>query len=154
MSIPLCHHIFPNRTRCRAAARAGFRYCRHHTPEAIERRRLAGLPPEPPPPPPPPPPRFAPPIGFSSRRHWRIMRRAIAQAPASQFQLIIHQLMIGLERNLISHRCAGALLHEVQKRRRCLRLEAELLRARSLAPDPTKFTEEGIQALLDLCLRG
>ena len=139
--VPLCRYIFPNGVRCDCAARSGFQFCRHHTPDALQRRTV---PLDPPPPPRPRPPAPVSARPFSSLSHWRAVRRFIERAPGSQLQLVVDQLMIGLERGLISHRSAGALLHEIQKRRRFLSVEAILFRARELDPASFDLTDAQI----------
>ena len=152
MSAPvlLCRYTYPNGAPCRAIARSSFQFCRHHTPEAIRRHRLAFSLAEEhsssSPAPNPQPPLLVAPRPFSTVAHWRAVRGWIAQAPASEFPVIIEQIMRGLGRNLISHRCAGALLNQIQKRRQYLRLEALILRARELRPG--LLTDEHVEAVL------
>ena len=138
-SVPLCNFILDNGSRCHCAATTGKPFCRHHSPEALadrrarvaaqSARRQASAP--------SPSARI-----FSRRSHWRRYHKRIGNASPAEFLTIIQDLMDGLQRGLLSHRCAGRLLHEVQQRRQVVAIQYSCARVRQLAGHAIHFTDQ------------
>ena len=139
-----CSHIFPDGHPCRALARRPGPLCRFHTPQSIQdradraRRALEA--------------RFDPdkPLTTSElKSFWQSYHDIIRNADASELDPILADLMDALDRNIISDRSAGRLLHALVRRRR-QHMNEELFRLAEhhQTPRPTGISEKGLFEML------
>ncbi len=130
---PNCAFVLDNGQPCRCPARHGHRFCRHHTPDALDRRRAAAHPlPEP-----ADAPRLlsSPPEAdpWGLRAYWRMHHRIIAASTKVEALDDIFQMVVGaLGSHEISPRSAGRLLAAVLDRKQLLAREAQAAALRAL----------------------
>jgi hypothetical protein len=132
-----CAFLLDNNRPCRAPALHNDRYCRHHTPDALARRRAAHLDSDDAPNPDLTPSVAAPdentPIPPAYlRAYWRTHHRVIAHADAETSTEIFDMILLALAERAISPRSAGRLLLAVLDRRKVLADEAQEAAFRAL----------------------
>lgn len=130
-----CAFVLDNNQPCRGPALHNDRYCRHHTPDALNRRRLRStqlngldeLPAD-------LPDRSENGVWTPNvlRAYWRMHHRVILSADSTDCDEIFEMVLGALGNHDISHRSAGSLLRAVLDRRKVLAAQAQQAAFRDL----------------------
>lgn len=123
---PNCSFVLDNGQPCRAPARRADRFCRHHSPEALARRRRISETGTADPVPANGSARSEPEISpWALRGYWRMHHRLIPAYNSGELDDTFDMILVALADRQIAPRSAGRLILAILDRRRALAREAQ-----------------------------